>query len=280
VIIDALLEPWILEVNMSPAMAHRTPEQSALIAGMCAGLLDLAVLPHFPNTAGAAVGGNDGAGGGDVSVVENRTGGRWEPLTTPAESTRTLAQAESTPVPAEAPPVELPPLNDWDEIPPPGGHQSKSHKDNSSLQRKFSGIVNARGSGAVPNIPSDRRAGAGTSAIPTNDAYFQKFINAAASAGSALVGGSNKTSKEPNRNVGNMIMTGTAVDVSRISWTDSLCSNFERFVLMQRYGPLLTYFLPLCHNDHVDSLRSLGGGTKRRRSCGSTICVAGTALSR
>jgi hypothetical protein len=231
VIIDALLEPWILEVNMSPAMAHRTPEQSALIAGMCAGLLDIAVLPHFPGRATAAS--LEGEGGG---VSCTATGDcRWEPLITPAEPPTAKRPVESAPTPIEAPPVELPPLNDWDEIPPPGGHPQKSHKDNSSLQRKFSGIVSARGSGAVPNIPSDRRVGTGTSTIPTNDAYFQKFINAAASAGSVLVGGSSKPSKEPNRNVGNMIMTGTAVDVSRITWTDSLCSNFERFVTLQRW---------------------------------------------
>ena len=45
VLIDETLEPWILEVNMSPAMAHRCPSQNALIANMCQGLIRLAVIP-------------------------------------------------------------------------------------------------------------------------------------------------------------------------------------------------------------------------------------------
>ena len=54
VIIDQALVPWILEVNMSPAMAHRTPEQCTLIETMSKGLLKLAVLPYFPNNNGSA----------------------------------------------------------------------------------------------------------------------------------------------------------------------------------------------------------------------------------
>jgi len=46
VLLDNSLTAWILEVNMSPAMAHRSDEQSALIAQMSEGLLKLAVLPH------------------------------------------------------------------------------------------------------------------------------------------------------------------------------------------------------------------------------------------
>jgi hypothetical protein len=46
VIFDRNYQPWILEVNMSPAMAHRGTKQSSNIASMAEGLLNLAVLPQ------------------------------------------------------------------------------------------------------------------------------------------------------------------------------------------------------------------------------------------
>ena len=45
IILDDELTPWILEVNMSPAMAHRSHAQSKLISDMVQGLVNLAILP-------------------------------------------------------------------------------------------------------------------------------------------------------------------------------------------------------------------------------------------
>ena len=51
VIFDREFEPWILEANLSPAMAHRGTAQSRNIATMAEGLLKLAVLPHVAEEA-------------------------------------------------------------------------------------------------------------------------------------------------------------------------------------------------------------------------------------
>lgn len=47
VILDQNLYPWILEVNMSPAMAHRNEDQSLLINKMCTGLFNISILPFL-----------------------------------------------------------------------------------------------------------------------------------------------------------------------------------------------------------------------------------------
>ena len=44
VMLDSNLTPWILEVNMSPALAHRGGNHSSMIAHMAAGIIDTAVL--------------------------------------------------------------------------------------------------------------------------------------------------------------------------------------------------------------------------------------------
>ena len=46
VMLDNNLNPWILEVNMSPALAHRGGKHSDMIAHMAAGIVDAAVLTH------------------------------------------------------------------------------------------------------------------------------------------------------------------------------------------------------------------------------------------
>jgi hypothetical protein len=47
ILIDEQFEPWILEVNMSPAMAHRSLEQSLLIQKMSLEMISLAILPKL-----------------------------------------------------------------------------------------------------------------------------------------------------------------------------------------------------------------------------------------
>lgn len=46
VLIDELCNPWILEVNMSPALAHRCDSHNNVIKKMADGIINLTVLPH------------------------------------------------------------------------------------------------------------------------------------------------------------------------------------------------------------------------------------------
>ena len=46
VMLDNDLNPWVLEVNMSPAMAHRDEAHDAMVRAMASGLLDRAVIEH------------------------------------------------------------------------------------------------------------------------------------------------------------------------------------------------------------------------------------------
>ena len=47
VILDQFFNPFILEVNMSPAMAHRSQDQSLLIQNMSRKMVSLAIFPHL-----------------------------------------------------------------------------------------------------------------------------------------------------------------------------------------------------------------------------------------
>lgn len=47
VLIDELHNPWILEVNMSPALAHRCDSHNNVIKKMADGIINLTVLPHL-----------------------------------------------------------------------------------------------------------------------------------------------------------------------------------------------------------------------------------------
>ena len=46
VMLDNNLTPWILEINMSPALAHRGGQHSSMIAHMATGIVDTAIIAH------------------------------------------------------------------------------------------------------------------------------------------------------------------------------------------------------------------------------------------
>jgi hypothetical protein len=214
VIFDAALEPWILEVNMSPAMAHRTPEQSSLIESMCKGLLRIAVFPHFQGSREATPRTN-----GDSD------GTTWEPLTPVFSS---VPPTERPTVSAETPREEgiitpAPVLNDWDEIVPPDG-QIRPPKG-SALLRKYSGIAG-------------RPASAGVTSATAGDPYFQKFIDAAASetgslASSARVG-SAKEGVVRGVAAPNLIAVGSAVTEGTIAAIDRICVGSDKLRALKR----------------------------------------------
>jgi hypothetical protein len=214
VIFDAALEPWVLEVNMSPAMAHRTPEQSKLIETMCKGLLRIAVFPHFQGSREATP--------RTTSDSESTT---WQPLTPPSSS---VPPTEEPRVSVETPREEgnitpVPVLNDWDEIVPPDG-QIRPPKG-SALLRKYSGIAG-------------RPKSVGVTSATAGDPYFQKFIDAAASeTGSSASSGRAGSAKEGVvRGVAapNLIAVGTVVTEGTIAAIDSICVGSDKLRALKR----------------------------------------------
>lgn len=234
-IIDAALEPWILEVNMSPAMAHRTPEQSRLIASMSRGLLALAVFPHFPTLTvddednddddGAAASGfhapdcdsSDIGQPGAQAGAPRADYGEWEVLCAASSSTAAgCGTAETTgiegnllavasdkepepqPEAAAAQAMEVT-LGDWDEVEPPEVTARKAtRRPSSALHRKYSGIGIGTGTGTdVCNNPAAPVCGNSQ----VTDPYFQKFVLAASAItapGGTAVGAGNAVRMEGN----------------------------------------------------------------------------------
>jgi hypothetical protein len=214
VIFDAALEPWILEVNMSPAMAHRTPEQSRLIESMCKGLLKLAVFPYFQASREATPRTN-----GDSD------GTTWEPLTPVSSS---VPPTDRPTISGETPREEgnvtpAPVLNDWDEIVPPDG-QTRPPKG-SALMRKYSGVAG-------------RQASAGVTSATAGDPYFQKFIDAAASEPASFANSGRASSAKEGvaRGVAapNLIAVGTAVTEGTIAVIDSICVGSDKLRALKR----------------------------------------------
>lgn len=245
-IFDSKLEPWILEINMSPAMAHRSLEQNQLIKNMCCGLLDIAVYPHFLEAnqqfslckvdfdIGDAVSDNvktsycgedtilaTGGGYTQSSTVTN-----WEVLV--SMDTASAALTSSTVLvekPTYAEPVELISLvNDWDEILPPDGVVRPPKVGNGTggaLLRKYSGIP-GRNTGSQT---TERRGSGG------GENYFQKFVNVAANA--ALTTASTKDTS--SRNISNMVMVGMGVNEAQMERIDSLCNGHQKLMALQMW---------------------------------------------
>lgn len=214
-IFDAALEPWILEVNMSPAMAHRSPEQSRLIETMCKGLLQVAVYPHFDCPAQPS--GRGTSGGTDREAAGNL----WEPLMAVTQGgcgEPSVDTAEEV-----IPDTPRAPLNDWDEIPPPDG-QIRPPKGG-ALHRKYSGIPG--------------RIGPSSSAAVTADPYFQKFVDAAATAAPSVAGGggvrpASAKDTTAGKSVPNLIAVGTAVSEATIATIDSICIGADKLRALKR----------------------------------------------
>lgn len=253
VLITETLQPFILEANMSPAMAHRTTQQSALIAHMTSGLLDRAVYPHFPTTLSITQPPQLPQSDENQSIFQEEKSGSWELLTPPSTSTTsaTIQQDEEEVIKDKEDLVETPfiPLNDWDEMPPPPttGKNSATKSTNTTsinrssnykstaLQRKFSMLP-------PRNSTSSSVYTSGTSSMAVDDdLYYQKFIDAAATAASASSNNTYSTSTNSStkvstgsRNVSGMIVSGTAIDTSAIEQCDCLCVGYGKILTLQR----------------------------------------------
>lgn len=237
VILDASLQPWVLEVNMSPAMAHRSPQQSKLIETMTQGLLNLAVYPHFGGNAPVENNADEVSDKQGMSERESLFG-KWEaltPLTVISSTSTTTASSnvETSEVIVEPEDTPAVVLGDWDEIAPPPGTFTKPN-GSSKPRRPSSGSALHRKYAHVH----------GNSSEAQSDAYFQKFVYAAAdqsSKGSVYVNSgvdgiaSGGTSSGANfvANVSNLMAVGSAVTVSTMDKIDSLCSGFGQVLYLQ-----------------------------------------------
>lgn len=213
VILDKDLTPWILEVNMSPAMAHRSTAQSALIADMVQGLMALAVLPStgelekvgdpiVPCCANLFDRGEDGfdrgftgSGARTLNSEPPESAINWEPLEDPYAGTRKL----KTLVPRQVRPAPLQCrfASEWSDAPP-----------------------------SLPPSSSSRprpKSASGTSR-PSSGAGFTFAFNASRAAGGTL-------------DV-SFAVVGHAIQPRGIEIHDTLCTNFSKLLLLQAWARL------------------------------------------
>jgi len=235
ILLDEQLHPWILEANMSPAMAHRSEEQSKLIANMCEGIVNLAVLPWVPD-------GNSSAGEKNVVVGEGSNKyGAWEILHDENVMQQQLQQDCQQ---QQQPTNELTYLNsekilaeecDWVEIKPPRNQPSRPSMVNSlrkqaaaksrplsaSSTRRERNIGAIEPSWCAPNIEPKCiiHEGSGVGDIAGKESSVSSFVNPYLCPSSVL---------QSLEIIGKSIANHTIVNV------DILCDKFMRVLLLQR----------------------------------------------
>ena len=222
VILDDALTPWILEVNMSPAMAHRSAAQSALIADMVEGLMKLAVIPStgelekvdgtpapfcvdlFDRADEFDRGFTDSCAAlGPALGIAPEVGGaemyRWEPLEDPEDAARKLEPLlPRQPKPA---PLQSRFTSEWSEKTPAPVVQGLPASGARPRPKSASGT----------SRPS---SGAGFS-FASNTSNAARFANGAMDVSFAVVG---------------HVITHRTIDVH-----DMLCVNFGKVLLLQSW---------------------------------------------
>ncbi len=231
--LDSQLTPWLLEVNMSPAMAHRSTEQAALIAGMCAGLVQLAILPHVAGEAGEvlddcycvqdvspSLGAADTESSNNSGASKGSNFGSWKPLSAPpppssvTQYQQSFASATSSSTSAKHSTLStktyrvIAPSDDWTD-------SSTSSKINS---------LSSGSSGARPKSANSavRRKSLFTSNATAADANSNS--NAINSANGGFV-----TSLESS-----FVFVCKAVALHEIRFADTCCDKFGKILLLQR----------------------------------------------
>lgn len=212
VIIDDQLTPWILEVNMSPAMSHRCASQSSLIAGMVKGLVSLAVLPFSgdgpenhekdgffadycdAHNTRSAVEGPTRSSDLDTDSGGHIEGG-WEMLTSPnAERSGNAKTRESRPSSCSTG-IRVRPANEWVAAP----------------------SLNAF------SAPRPRPKSASTTSRTSSGAGFS-FA-------------SSNSSSKPSGNIDlSFAVVGRPVAIDSVEFHDAMCSSFGKVVLLQEWA--------------------------------------------
>lgn len=216
ILLDEQLHPWILEANMSPAMAHRSEDQNRLIASMCEGLVHLAIQPWFEDLfpadkAALSIDGDRGYG----------NYGGWEVLCCEKVAPPKVKEILERDVKQVV-------LDDWDWRPlrPSSAGPSRSTRTRSS-SGSFRGDRGGGGGGGgggvgMPLEPawSSSKGGGVTVAVETaNDFEESKYREAPSCAANTLQ---------------SLEVVGKRISESDMSILDALCIGFARMVLLQR----------------------------------------------
>ena len=231
ILLDEQLNPWILEANMSPAMAHRSEEQSKLIACMCEGLVNLAVMPWVRD------GQNNPSESNLVAGDDSNKYGAWEIL---HDDTVMQQQPNMN---------DLPDLNidkiavedcDWVEIKPPKSHTGRPSlvsslrkqaltksrplsASSSSSSRRDKKVVAMEPSWCSPSIELTYSQAADSGGV--GEIIGKESSSSAAAVASYVC---------PSSVLQNLEITGKSITDATLFTVDILCDKFMRVLLLQR----------------------------------------------
>ena len=232
VLIDEMLEPWILEVNMSPAMAHRTPNQCQLISHMSKGLVSLAISPWIhrnrcsPTTVepiSEACHDNDSSSSSSSSS-DSSVGGAWEQLIYQLDPPYPYPKSDSPHPPTIT--VEQSITDDWaDCIPtsPPSSEGLLHHQDCSdSITTTSESSREHPATRHMNNLDNNSRYHSSS-----GSGYFSKF-----SAIASLRKGSRAVTVDASTA---LTIIGSSISWSTIACFDYCCVGLDKIRRLQRY---------------------------------------------
>lgn len=205
VILDEAYEPYILEINMSPALAHRCDSHNAVIADMAEEMIDLVT--------GKAVG------------VDARCGS-WERLCASDATPNALSQTHSS---AVTPNIATQSIR----TPTPSGSNRSSNSDEWTDRVKPKTV---RPKSASSTMSSNRRCrDSNTSPIVYINCDVSTLLKNASNISSSS--GSNAYSAN-NSNAMDLTfaLIGRGITLSAIDFHDRMCSHFHSLLTMQRWG--------------------------------------------
>lgn len=210
VLVDQCLDARILEVNMSPAMAHRTPEQSAVIRLMAQQFMALHFLPKLPEPH-ILKDFQEWIDEEEASFSEALPWQTWQPLH--PESVEDSGEAASSPDPIQPQETDAraAPLDDWDvmeEVRPPPLFRSSSFSN---------------------NVPRPKSASATTTATASfrRRSFVQNDDPSLVPVPPPPLGGGGSSMLS-------YVLVGKAVSVSSMNYIDFLCKQFHLIVRLQR----------------------------------------------
>ena len=249
IILDDDLTPWILEVNMSPAMAHRSAAQNSLIASMINGLVNVAILPitgtaerddnaggafcaeYFQDTAEEGFGVSEGEDGSQESILPVNAivdfasaGGEWETLAVPPPlpSQPVLAQRGALTASASAASSAY--------------NRQTAERPMSSAQALRNRVINEWSEGVPLNAHQQQQGTASARPRPKSASGTPRNTSASSQGGA---GGNNFDVS--------FAAVGRAVNLRSIDFHDAVCDGFGSLLLLQAWARRYVARLRLYH---------------------------------